>query len=99
MHQAIKLYEQDLALLDEEKEGHFGLGKSLLMYLEIQINQGIKKEEKKQHYFEVHEEKMQEQLETALQQFKRLRMPKYQVYQMVLKAKLLHHLERLDSAK
>ena len=47
MHQAIKYFKYELAQLDEET-GHFGLGKSLLMYLEIQINQGSKKEDKKQ---------------------------------------------------
>jgi hypothetical protein len=40
MHLAINYFEQDQY---QDEEGHFGLGKSKLMYIEIQLKEGIRK--------------------------------------------------------
>ena len=59
MNQAIHYFELDRDESDEGEKGHFGLGKSLLMYIEIQIKEGMRKSNK-QRYFESHEEQMQD---------------------------------------
>ena len=40
MHLAINYFEQDQY---QDEEGHFGIGKSKLMYIEIQLKEGIRK--------------------------------------------------------